>query len=542
MEVIKDMVFMVSVEDGSVFKYVFFNKAVFERTPLTQEDLGKSFHESHSSDMARLLNGQYGKVLETDENIVFEDSFTTPAGEAMYSETTLTPVFDETGKCAHIIGIVKDITGERLAGIDSMEAWGRLTESRSRYRSLYENNTDAIFSLDLNGQILAGNPAVEKLTNSPLNDLIGTEFLHHVPKSDEQLLNNYFTLALDGDSQDFRTKFSGKHEEPVAVLVHFSPVEVKGKIVGVHATLKNMTELDKIGRQYVESENRFKVIAENAHDVIVLMDHEGETIYVSPSSKRIYGLDPQEYMEKPPFDNVHPDDIPQVRKAFSLAIMEAKTYILEVRLQHKSRGWVWAEVQGTPIFDEHQQFVHMLTITQDITLHKEREEQLHHYAYHDSLTGLPNRRFLKERISDIIEHSSPDDALTVCLLDIDLFKNINDDLGHDVGDSVIQEFGRRLLQSIGKKDVAVRLGGDEFILLLPEVKTREQAGMMAQKIQQSMAQSWAAQADSLEVTSSMGIAITPIAEATVSSILKNADIAMYASKEAGRGTYRIQCM
>lgn len=543
MEAIKDMVFMVSVTDQSVLKYEFFNQAVFERAHLTQQDIGKTFQEAHDSAAATILTEQYGMVLETEENVVYEDMYTSPAGETYYSETTLTPLFDERGTCSHIIGVVKDITVERLAGMASEEAWERLKESRSRYRSLYENNSDAIFSLDLNGRILAGNSTVEKLTDYPLNDLIGSEFMEHIPRDDEQLLKTYFKLALEGVSQDFRTKFSEKSGQLIGILVHFAPIEVKNEIVGVYATLKDMRELDKMASQYIEIENRFRIIAENAHDVIVLMDHEGETIYVSPSSKRVYGLDPDEYMEKPPFYNVHPDDISRVKKSYSMAIQEAQTYILEARLQHKTRGWIWAEVQGTPVFDEHQQFAHMLTITQDITLHKDREIQLQHYAYHDSLTGLPNRRFLKESILEKLNQSSKkEDVLTIFLLDIDHFKNINDQLGHDAGDAVIQEFGKRLLQSIGEEDVAARLGGDEFILYLPGVKTAEQAEKMAQKIQQAVAQPWKMQAGSLEVTASMGIALTPIAGATVSSILKNADIAMYESKEAGRSTYRIHSL
>ncbi|MFD1031456.1 sensor domain-containing protein [Metaplanococcus flavidus] len=543
MEAIKDMVFMVNVTDRSALKYEFFNRAVFERTHLAQQDIGKTFQETHAPAAAGILNGHYEKVLETEGEIIFEDTYVSPAGEHYYSETTLTPLFDETGMCSHVIGVVKDTTGERLAKMASEEAWERLKESRSRYRSLYENNADAIFSLDLKGRILAGNSTVEQLTSYPMNDLIGTDFSKYIPQKDCELLSMYIQLALSGTSNDFRTIFIGNSRQSIGILVHFAPIEVKNEIVGVYATLKDMRELDKVSSQYLESENRFRIIAENAHDVIVLMDHEGETIYVSPSSKRVYGLEPEEYLERPPFYNVYPEDIPQVRKAFSLAIQEAQTYILEARLQHKTRGWIWTEVQGIPIFDEQHQFVHMLTITQDITLHKERETQLQYDAYHDSLTGLPNRRFLKESILEKINHSSnKEDILTVFLLDIDHFKAINDQLGHDVGDAVIEEFGKRLLQSTGDGDVAARLGGDEFILLLPGIKTADQAEKMAQKIQVTMAQSWENQDVSLKVSASMGIALTPLAGADVSTILKNADIAMYESKEAGRGTYRIRML
>lgn len=540
MEAIKDMVFIVSVEADSILKYAFFNQAVFERTALTQDDIGKTFEEVQDQAIAGLLNEQYRKVLKTGESSVYEDSYTSSAGDSCYSETTLTPLFDEAGTCSHIIGIVKDITSERLADMENQETWKRLTESRARYRSLYENNKDAIFSLDLDGRIISGNSTAEKMSGYRLKDLIGTEFSKHVAEKDSESLSMHFQLAMSGNSYDFRTKFIGSSGQLIGILLHFASVEVKDEIVGVYAILKDMTELDKLIGQFVESENRFRIIAENAHDVIVLMDHEGEILYVSPSSKRVYGLEPEEHIGKSSFHNVHPEDIRQVREAFSLAVEKAETYIVEVRLKHKTKGWIWTEMQGTPVFDEEQQFVHMLTITQDITLHKERETQLQHYAYHDSLTGLPNRRFLKKFLSEKINQPlDRDDFLTVILLDIDHFKDINDQFGHETGDAVIEEFGRRLRRSTGENGFAARLGGDEFILVLPDVKTADQAKAAAQQIREIVAQPWHMHADSLKVTASMGISITPLAGAAVSSILKNADIAMYESKGAGRGTYRI---
>lgn len=543
MEAIKDMVFIVSVEMGPVLKYEFFNQAVFERTHLTRNDAGKTFKEVFDPATATLLNKQYKKAFETEECVVYEDSYLSSSRESYYSETTITPLFDQKGQCTHLIGVVKDKTGEWLTKRENEEAWGRLKESRSRYRSLYENNIDAIFSLDLNGQILTGNSTVEKMTGCPLDNFIDTNFSNHIIEKDHELLSIYYQLALSGISHDFRTKFIRCAGKAIGVLIHFAPVKVQEEIVGVYATLKDMTELDKMFDQYSESENRFRIIAENAHDVIVLMNHEGESLYVSPSSKRVYGLDPEEHLSMPPFHNIHPEDIAQVKEAFSLAIQNAETYIVEVRRKHKSKGWIWTEMQGTPVFDEEQQFVHMLTISQDITLHKEREMQLQHYAYHDSLTGLPNRRFLKNFLSEKINQSTEaDEVLTVILLDIDHFKEINDQFGHEIGDAVIEEFGNRLRQSIDEHDFAARLGGDEFILVLPDIKTVEQAKRMAIQIQETVALPWDMEGDSLEVKVSMGIALTPLAGATGSSILKNADVAMYESKEAGRGTYRIHCL
>lgn len=540
MEAIKDMVFIVGVEADAVFAYRFFNQAVFEKTHLTPSDLGKSFSETHHPHAAKLLNDQYQQVLLTKQATSYKDLYTAPSGEPYYSETTLTPLFGEDGQCRFIIGVTADLTNEQLAKEASEEAWDQLKESRSRYQSLYDNNADAIFSLDLNGRILDGNSVVEKLTGYPLSDLANQELSGFILPKDSELVTVYFQLALEGLSHDFRTKFIDSSGKLLGVLIHFAPVEVNNDIVGVYATLKDMRELDQMIAQYVESENRFRIIAENAHDAIVLMDDQGEPLYVSPSSKRVYGVDPEEYMVLPPFETVHPDNVPQLRESFAMAIQEAKTYVLEVQLKHKTKGWIWTEVQGTPVFDDHGQFVHMLTMTQDITLHKEKEHQLHHYAYHDSLTGLSNRRLLKDRLSEELSNvHSTDDVLAIIMLDIDRFKTINDELGHETGDEVIAEFGRRLRTAISSNDVAARLGGDEFVLLLPNVHTVEQAVSTAQSVQLAMEQPWDMVDPTIQITASMGIALIEKAGSTVSSVLKNADLAMYESKQAGRNTYRI---
>ena len=543
MEAIKDMVFIVSHSGDSTFKYEFFNQAVFEKTHMRQNDWGKTFQELHEPQLARLLEQQYSQAFQKREAVVFEDSFISPLGKPNYSKTTLTPLFDETGECIYVIGLVEDITNIRMARLENEEAWERLQESSSRYRSLYENNSDAIFSLDLEGRILDGNSAVEKVTGYPLNDLVGSKFNAYIDQEEDGLFDAHFQLAMAGDSKDFRTKFTGKSGKSIGILIHFAPIEVKNKVVGFYATMKDMRNSDKLFSQYAESERRFRIIAENAQDAIVLMDHDGETLYVSPSSIRITGFEPAEHMEKSPFHNVHPDDILQLRKSFSRAIVKAQSYKLEVRLKHKTNGWIWTEVQGTPIFDKDQNFVHMLTITRDITLQKENESQLHFYAYHDSLTGLPNRRFLTECLQEIINQGTEsDDKVTVIILDIDYFKDINDKLGHEMGDAVIAEFGKRLQENITGQDVAARLGGDEFVLLLPRIKTEEQARNFARKIQAAIEMPWLIDAVSLAVTTSMGVALTSTAGATVSSILKKADIAMYESKKAGRSTYSFHCL
>lgn len=540
MTAIKDMVFIVSVENDSIFTYAFLNQAAVERTTLTEAAIGKTFQDVHNGTFADVLTMNYTQVLATKNTVVYADSYISPAGESYYSESTLTPLLDDNGRCTHIIGVVKDITAERLATIESQQAWKRMEESHSRYRSLYENNSDAILALNTSGRIQTGNSAVEKLTGFSADEVTSIPFSKFIYGKDLKLLEAGYEKVLIGGIEDFRTKFRGKSGHLTGVSIQLSPIEEEGEIVGIYAVLRDMREIDHLISQYAESENRFRIIAENAHDVIVLRDSKEQIIYVSPSIEQVYGYAPEEIIEKTIVHTIHPEDTPLLQSNYRQAVKDAKNYVIEMRVRHKTKGWLWSELQGTPIFNEQGQFIHMLTITRDISLQKEHETKLHHYAYHDPLTGLPNRRFFNQQLTEkITNQKRTNETLAVILLDIDHFKKINDEFGHEVGDAVIEEFSRRISHPLQDGDIAARLGGDEFVLLLPSVKTREQAEHIAKNIQIAMDGPWYVHNGPSKVTASIGIALTSLTGATVSSVLKSADLAMYDAKQAGRGTFRL---
>lgn len=540
LKAIKDMVFIVRVEQNSVFEYTFFNEAVFQKTHLTEEDIGRTFVEVHNPELANLLTLYYQQAFLSKQEVSFTDSYLSFAGIPRHSLSTLTPLLDEEGDCTHIVGIVKDITEEILLKKDHDEAWQRLKNSQSRYRSLYENNADAIFSLDTNGNILSGNESVRFITGYLVDELIGTPLSSHLNEKDSELLSHHFQLALSRVSQKFRTKFRGNKGQLIGISMHLVPAVVESQVVGIYAIVKDMREIDRLISQYTESENRFRIIAENAHDVIVLMDFRGEILYVSPSVNHVYGFDSEEYTQKSPFHNVHSDDLILVRDVYLQAVHEAKNFVLEIRMKHKTKGWIWSQLQGTPIFDEEEEFIHMLTISRDITLQKEHEAQLHYYAFHDSLTGLPNRRYFKKCLTEqlaLLEETN--EKLAVVLMDIDHFKEINDQFGHEIGDAVIEEFGKRIVLPLGNQDVAARLGGDEFVILLPNITTQLQAEKLVADIRSLFDRPWTILEHTLPIQASIGMVIVPAKEVTASSILKSADLAMYEAKSDGRSTYRL---
>jgi len=171
---------------------------------------------------------------------------------------------------------------------------------------------------------------------------------------------------------------------------------------------------------------------------------------------------------------------------------------------------------------------------------KQSEEQLAHMAMHDALTGLPNRNLLNDRIKIALAQAERNrHTLAVMMLDLDHFKDINDTLGHGVGDELLKAVSLRLSGMLRRGDTVARMGGDEFIVLLPQISNADYAGQVAGKIVATFEDAFMVEGHSLKVTISIGIALYPEAGRDAENLLKNADVAMYQAKEAGRDRYSI---
>ncbi|WP_129671424.1 GGDEF domain-containing protein [Candidatus Chloroploca sp. Khr17] len=178
-------------------------------------------------------------------------------------------------------------------------------------------------------------------------------------------------------------------------------------------------------------------------------------------------------------------------------------------------------------------------LQQEIAERKRAEQIIKEMAYQDALTGLPNRRLFNDRLAIAMANAQrKQQQLAVMLLDIDRFKQINDTLGHSVGDQLLQALGQRLSTLIRRSDTAARLGGDEFILILTEIITVQNATTIAEKIQAALHKDFYLDNHRLTITSSLGIALFPDDGTDAETLLKHADSAMYQAKEAGYGEYR----
>lgn len=191
------------------------------------------------------------------------------------------------------------------------------------------------------------------------------------------------------------------------------------------------------------------------------------------------------------------------------------------------------------ILDRQKKLVGYVLMLQDISERREQERIIHHMAYHDALTGLPNRVLLSDRLDQALASVKRNSAAgALMMLDLDRFKDINDSLGHSTGDALLKEVAKRLADILRKSDTVSRMGGDEFVLLLPTIANSESSSLIAGKIVRAFRKPFFCDGHTLKVTTSIGIANFPEDGEDIETILKNADIALYRVKETGRNNFQ----
>lgn len=538
---IKEMVFIIAIDDNDNFCYEFLNKAAINQTFLSDKVIGQSIQDVYPQKTANFLIDKYREAIEVTNGLTYEDFYESTSG-IKYSETTLTPLCDNDGSCTHIVALVKDITRRRLTEIEIQKSKNDLYRNKQKYRSLYDYNLDAIFSLSLTGNIQNGNSAVESVFGYNAEEMKNTPFIELFATKDKDPANKSFRNVVKGIPQEHQLTVLNKSEEMVEVIVKLTPIIINDDIVGIYGIFKDINEQIQLGKKYKESEDQFRIITENSNDLITMIDNQGKIVYVSPSYKEVLDYEESEYINKSFLHNVHTDDCERLQETFIESIQKKTTWKEQFRQKHGDGDYIWSELLGSPVYDDDDnQFTHMVVVSRNITLRKDYEQQLQHMAYHDPLTGLPNRRYFIKQLTEHIERiKNTNQRLAMVMMDLDQFKSINDKMGHSFGDQVIQEFGTRISKVIRDVDLLARLGGDEFTLLLPNINSADDVIEIADRIIKVMNEPWCVENHDFGTTTSLGVVISSSkAPENASEMLKYADKELYKAKRAGRNDYRL---
>ncbi len=293
-----------------------------------------------------------------------------------------------------------------------------------------------------------------------------------------------------------------------------------------------------------ESEERYALAMRGANDGLWDWNLKTQRIYYSSRWKSMLGYEEKEITDSPNewFSRIHPDDIERTKREIAAHTKHMTTHFEnEHRIEHRIGEYHWVLSRGVAIWDEDGKAVRMVGSMADITDRKLAEERLLFDAFHDTLTGLANRALLMERLRFSIERfkRSAKNQFALLFMDVDRFKDINDSLGHMVGDNLLKAVGEALTSILRPTDTVARLGGDEFVILLDEISDASDATRVADRVQRELAMIHGQVGHAVYITASIGIVLSATGYQNAEDVLRDADIAMYRAKAHGKARYEI---
>jgi diguanylate cyclase (GGDEF)-like protein/PAS domain S-box-containing protein len=286
------------------------------------------------------------------------------------------------------------------------------------------------------------------------------------------------------------------------------------------------------------SEERYRNLVNTAQDVIYTLGLDASLTSLNPAFETVTGWKREDWSGKNFAPIVHADDLAIAVDAFK-RVLAGETVSYELRIKKVRGDYLVGEFTSTPLIERGVQ-IGVLGVARDVTERKKAEETIRDLAYHDALTGLPNRALFEDRLGVALAQAHrSQQMLAVMFLDLDRFKVVNDTLGHGGGDKLLKGVAADLQTILREGDTVARVGGDEFTLLLPGIAKQEDAIDIAQRILDVLRGARLIDGQEFAVTTSIGITVYPQDGADTDTLLRNADTAMYRAKERGRDNFQL---
>jgi diguanylate cyclase (GGDEF)-like protein/PAS domain S-box-containing protein len=312
----------------------------------------------------------------------------------------------------------------------------------------------------------------------------------------------------------------------------------RSDVARAYTALKGEVDERRLAEEALRaSEGRFRSLVQRASDLTIVTDERGVVTYASPAVESLVGYRPEDFLELPLLVHVEPEERADVATTITLlAERPGLVRTIELRLRTSDGRIRSVEAVCQNLLDD-QDVGGLVWNGRDVTERKALESELNHRAHHDPLTGLPNRALLLQRLADEMTRTGSGRRLSMIVVDLDGFKNVNDTLGHSAGDELLQVAAQRLLTCVREGDLAARLGGDEFAVMVCSVD-RDDAVAIAGRIVEVLQEPFTAADHHLTVGASVGIAHGG-ALGSADGLLRDADIAMYVAKRTGKNRVEV---
>ncbi len=426
------------------------------------------------------------------------------------------------------------------------EAQAELATSEERLAITLNSIGDAILATGSDGRVVLMNPIAEQLTGwshaEALGRMVPEVFRVEGPAGGS--IETLLARVLE-DRQATRLQENTVLRARDGTLRHIADsaapiLNARGELRGAVLVFRDVSVEHQLREELANSERHFRTLANGGQVLIWTSGLDMGCDYFNEPWLRFTGRTLQQERGDGWTEGVHPEDLQRCLEVYRGAFTRREPLSMEYRLRHASGEYRWIIDQGGPRYDARGRFLGFIGHCMDVSDAKRAEAEIERLAYHDALTGLPNRTLFLDRLEQTLAASRRNRRCgAVLFVDLDHFKQINDVHGHAMGDAVLREMARRLLFHLRQEDTVARLGGDEFVVLLPELAGNlEDAGAMvlsvAEKLRSAMGTPVAIDGQEFVTGASIGITLFPKIGEGVDDLMREADTAMYRAKERGR--------
>ncbi|UOY91788.1 EAL domain-containing protein [Ectobacillus sp. JY-23] len=409
------------------------------------------------------------------------------------------------------------------------------------YKSLFDYNPNASYVLDTQGSFIIVNDATFTLTGRTEDELLSMNFIPLIREDHLEVTLMHFNEALQGKQRSFDTVILHKDGRSVDLRVIAVPILIQGEIHGVIGIAEDVTEKNKIQKELLVSKSQLQNMFNSLDVCVWTLDKESYTFKISPACEEIYGVTVKEFQEDWQIwrSFIHPEDQEEIESRYQ-EVLGGQSWTSEYRIISRDGKTKWLYNYVMPIKDEMGNIIRFDGVVTDISGRRKIEEDLHVMAFQDALTGLPNRRMFNKRLEKALKRAKKcNTKLAVMYLDLDRFKFINDSLGHQAGDRLLQLVSKRLTETMDDRTVISRQGGDEFSILIENVKDIQHIESIAKSLLHIITKPLQLEGYEYILTTSIGVSIYPDHADTADGLIKRADQAMYRAKESGKSNFKI---
>ena len=509
-------------------------------------------------DDRKIVREEAIKCLKRERFEPYEYRFVKKNDEVMWVLETINPIVYKEERAT--LGSFMDIT-ERKKAEES------LRKGEEKYRTILKTIQEGYFELDLDGNFTFVNDSICRFYGYSEGELIGTNNRQYQNEVNAKKTYQVFKeVYITGNPVDaFEMKIIRKDGTIQISEVSISLIRnAEGNPIAFRGILRDITEhkqMEEMIRGYEEkyktvimdineryrmekalrkSEEKYRSILESIKDGYFELDLTGKYTFLNDSMCRIHGYSKEELLGMNNRQFTDKENAKKIYQVFTKVYNTGETtesFDWQIIRKNGTKRYVEASVSLKK--DSSDKPTGFRGIIRDITERKRAEERIEHLATHDALTGLPNRLMFGQLINHAIQAAQRyQQQFAVLFIDLDRFKIINDTMGHEVGDQLLQEIAKRFKESLRAVDFVGRLGGDEFIILIEEVDELSQVETLAHKILNAAIKPMVLLGKECRVTASIGISVYPRDGKDEQTLMKNADMAMYFAKEEGKNNYQ----